>query len=304
LQGTPWTIGLIIDSTLQGRAGLHTENSKTFHHGHGYVIGHQWTNIVLLLNDVVIPLPPIPFYSKNYCRAQKLLYKTEHDRLIEYLRSLCLESYIGPHRPEDVVVLMDSGYDVKKLQQRIRSQGWHFLGALKSTRGVNSPMQYANTPNAKDWTGVAEFFRRHRRIAWQTLSVPTPSRKKPRMEFRVRQTTGYLKGIGLVHLVCSEFKQRRHGRRKHLACSDLRASPTAILVGYRLRWRIEIFHKQIKQHMGFGDVAPKRFHSVETHVSLVYCAYILLSMEVPGMSATSSSVLEKQAYVLKDVQIF
>jgi hypothetical protein len=297
LEGTPWTIALLIDSTLQGRAGLHTENSTTFNHGHGYVIGHQWTNIVLLLNGVAIPLPPIPFYSKNYCKAQDIVYATEHDRLVEYLRALHLEDYLGVYRPQDVVVLMDSGYDVKKIQKIILAQGWHFLGALKSNRGVKSPTQYANTPKSKDWTGMTEFFRRHRRIPWQTLSVPTKRPTKPRMEFRIRQTTGYLKGVGLVQLVCSEFKQRRYGRRKHLACSDLRATSTQIIRGYRLRWCIEIFHKQVKQHLGFDDVAPKHFHSVETHVSFVYCAYILLSLELPGIPAEARTLMEKQAHV-------
>jgi hypothetical protein len=51
---------MIIDSTLQHRASLHPENSKKFNHGKGYVIGHQWTNIVLIINDMLIPLRPIP----------------------------------------------------------------------------------------------------------------------------------------------------------------------------------------------------------------------------------------------------
>ena len=68
MKGLPWSIAILIDSTIQGRAGLHTENSQRFNHGRGYEIGHQWTNIVLLLNDVLIPLPPIPFYSKHYCK--------------------------------------------------------------------------------------------------------------------------------------------------------------------------------------------------------------------------------------------
>ncbi len=54
----PWKSVLIIDATLQTRAGLHTQNAQRFNHGQGFVIGHQWTNIVLLSNDVLIPLPP------------------------------------------------------------------------------------------------------------------------------------------------------------------------------------------------------------------------------------------------------
>jgi hypothetical protein len=83
LEGLPWKIGLVIDATLQGRAGLHTENAKRFNHGHGMVIGHQWTNIVLILNGILIPLPPIPFYRKNYWKAHHLVYASEHDRLVK-----------------------------------------------------------------------------------------------------------------------------------------------------------------------------------------------------------------------------
>ena len=72
----PWKVALLIDSTIQHRSSLHTQNSQRFNHGKGFVIGHQWTNIVLVFNDVLIPLAPIPFYSKKYCRAKKLEYKT------------------------------------------------------------------------------------------------------------------------------------------------------------------------------------------------------------------------------------
>ena len=46
LKGLPWKIALIVDSTLQRRASLHPENAKRFNHGNGFVIGHQWTNIL------------------------------------------------------------------------------------------------------------------------------------------------------------------------------------------------------------------------------------------------------------------
>ena len=61
VKGLPWKLVLLIDSTLQHRASLHPENTKTFNHGQGYVSGHQWTNMVLVLGDLLIPLPPMPF---------------------------------------------------------------------------------------------------------------------------------------------------------------------------------------------------------------------------------------------------
>jgi len=123
VRGLPWKILLIIDATIQHRASLHPENAQTFNHGKGYVIGHQWTNIVLVLGDILIPLPPIPFYSKGYCRAQGLTYQSEHQRVVDYLKALDLEAYLGAYDRREVVVLTDSGYDDKKIEQAIAQKG-------------------------------------------------------------------------------------------------------------------------------------------------------------------------------------
>src|SRR2546428_13397203 len=92
-KGLPWKIALIVDSTLQHRASLHPENAKRFNHGNGFVIGHQWTNIVVIIHDMLIPLRPIPFSSQRYCREHALAYQTEHDLVIDYLHQLDLEDY-------------------------------------------------------------------------------------------------------------------------------------------------------------------------------------------------------------------
>jgi hypothetical protein len=104
LKGLPWKIAILVDSTLQHRASLHPENAKWFNHGNGYVIGHQWTNIVLIINDMLIPLPPIPFYSKRYCQEHGLAYQTEHDLVVDYLDTLNLNDSIGSYDPRDVIV--------------------------------------------------------------------------------------------------------------------------------------------------------------------------------------------------------
>ena len=104
VNGLPWKILILIDSTLQHRASLHPENTQTFNHGKGYVIGHQWTNIVLLLGDMLIPLRPIPFSSKRYCQAHDLAYRSEHERVVEYLRTLDLEDYVGAYERREVLV--------------------------------------------------------------------------------------------------------------------------------------------------------------------------------------------------------
>jgi hypothetical protein len=126
----------------------------------------------------------------------------------------------------------------------------------------------------------------------------TESQNKKREDFRIRHTIAWLKGVWKAHLVCSE-KRRRKGRqkRKFIACSNLAATPEQILKGYKIRWKIEIFHKQVKMNLGFENVAAKHFSSVESHVYLVYCAYILLHANPPGIPESSKALSEKQQYV-------
>src|SRR3989454_2314750 len=294
LQELPWKIAIVVDSTLQHRASLHPANAKTFNHGQGFLVGHQWTNIVLLLNDMLIPLRPIPFYSQRYCRDRKLEYRTEHDLVVEYIQQLQLEEYIGSYDPREVVVLTDSGYDNKKIQNAIAAKHWHFIIALGKTRRVKSAMLALTTPTSKQWCHIATFFRHHRRLKWQTIRITTNGTKRKRMEFRTRDTIGYLRYVGQVQLVCSEPRKRPDGRRKYFACNDRRVTARQIIMGYRLRWAIELFHKDVKQRLGFEDVATSGFDSVMSHVHWVYCAYILLHLSPPGVSAEVKSLGDKQ----------
>lgn len=97
-------MAIFMESTLQHRASLHPENAKKFHHGKGYVIGHQWTNIVLIINDMLIPFCPIPYSSKQYCLEQALDDQTAHELVVDSLRHVHLEDSSGSYDPRDVIV--------------------------------------------------------------------------------------------------------------------------------------------------------------------------------------------------------
>jgi hypothetical protein len=299
----PWEIAVIIDSTLQTRFSRHSDNVKRFNHGAGFVIGHQWTNIVLMINDQVIPLPPIPFHSKRYCRSNKIQYQTENTLVCQYLRELNLEEYIGVHDSKHVVVLADSGYDSKDIEKTVASKKWHYIIALKKKRTVKTVKIFENTIKSKGWIQVAILFNKYRCLKWSTVRVPVNSTRKKRMEFRVKQITGYLRNVGKTQLVCSEFKKRPQGRRKYLACNDFKAVPRQILMGYRLRWAIEIFHKHIKMFLGFEDVAAKWFTAVQSHVHWIYCAYILMNLcPIRGVDK-NGSIAQKQELISRIVML-
>jgi hypothetical protein len=243
---------------------------------------------------MLMPLRPIPFYSKRYCQTHDLKYHSEHERVVAYLRTLALEDSIGSYERREVLVLADSGYDNKKIEQAIAANGWHFLIALGTTRSVQSEALSLTTRTSQQWCHIDTFFRRHRRRKWHTMRLATHGNTRKRLDCRVRHTSGSLRYVGKVELVCSERRNRPDGRRKYLACNDLRATARQIVRGYRLRWAVELFHKSVKQNLGFEDVATHGFDAVLSHVHWVYSAYILLHMSPPGLSPGVQSIGDKQ----------
>jgi hypothetical protein len=214
--------------------------------------------------------------------------------VVAYLRALDLADYLGSYDRREVLVLADSGYDDKKIENTIAHKGWHCIIALGATRSVKSEALALTTPTSQQWCHIDTFFRRHRRLKWTTMRLATHGNKRKRMDVRVRHTSGSLRYVGKVELVCSELRNRPDGRRKYLACNDLRATARQIVTGYRMRWAVELFHKTVKQHLGFEDVATHGFEAVMAHVHWVYCAYILLHMSPPGLSPGAQSIGDKQ----------
>lgn len=271
--GTPWTVAIIIDSTLHPRSSLHVQNSQRLNHGGGFVIGHQWTNILIVIGDKRIPLPPIPFYSKNECKRRKIEYRTEHEVLLDYLKNLNIERFLGEISNEEVVVLTDAGYDNKKLQNAIVDKGWSFVCSLKNTRSCQT--QHGHFSNPKKWAKVSEMFWSTRKQApWTTVRTKANSKKK-RKEFRARRIDGYLKGVRKL-LAIVESEKVAGGGKRYLACSDHKLTTGQIARVYKIRWMIEQFHRATKDNLGMTDAGVHDFDSLVNHVHWVYVSHILI----------------------------
>jgi hypothetical protein len=262
---SPWKIAIIIDATLHQRSTRHTENSKKFNHGKGYVLGHQWTNVGIFIAGQYIPLPPIAFYSKDECKRRGIHYKTEIEKVNEFLRTMPLTDILGPHEHSEIVVIMDSGYDSKKLKNTIIRRKWNFIISLKSDRNMVN--------NDKQWIRVSTYFNDGRR-SWKTFRIKTDGGKSKWRSYATKQLEGNLKGVkDTLKLICSK---RSDGKILFLACSNLNVSVKTILYCYQKRWATEIFHRAIKSNLGLEDSGAHKFDTLHAHIHWVYCAYIFL----------------------------
>lgn len=288
VKGAKWTVALIVDAMIHERSSLHVQNVQRFNHGQGFKIGHQWTNVILYVGGKTIALPPIPFYSRAECRRRGIAYKTAPERLQEYIKELALARYIGPYDPNEILVLADSGYDIKVIERLILEQGWDFIVSLRGQRCVRSSIH--ENSNTQPWRSVTDLFWATRKQApWKTVRMKRDGKRRRR--FRARKLTGHLKGIKTreMAIVCSE-KSKGEGRR-YLACSRAETSVSMIVQLYRIRWQIELFHRAAKQQFGAEDTAAHTFDATEAHISWVYCAHTLVQvMEVEG----AKSLIEKQ----------
>lgn len=271
--GAPWNVAIIVDATLHRRSRSSIDNAQKFNHGKGWVVGHQWTNIVLLIDGITLPMAPIPFYTKGYCKKHGLTYKSEHTRVREYLWSLDLSPVIGKHEDHEIVVLMDSGYDDRNLYQTILMRGWDLVCGLRS----DSQVRFASGRFRR----VGDLFT-SAGLEWKTVYAFT-DRWKKRMDFRVSSLPLELRAVKVqAQVVCSEPRRDRlKSSRKFLYCSLPELDLGVVVRTYRLRWAVEIFHRDIKSHLGLEDVSAQSFDSVEAHVRWLYATYLFLLVQYP-----------------------
>ena len=61
-----------------------------------------------------------------------------------------------------------------------------------------------------------------------------------------------------------------------MACSDLNVNTKSIILAYRERWLVELFHRDLKSYLGLEDAGVRKFDSLHAHIHWVYIAFNLL----------------------------
>ena len=84
-----------------------------------------------------------------------------------------------------------------------------------------------------------------------------------------------MKGFGPVTVVCSKAMSRKGKPRKFLCTNNSEMAGREVVEWYAKRWKIEIWHKEMKQNYGFIDCHSSRFTANEAHVNFALTAYLL-----------------------------
>lgn len=265
----PYTIAIVIDATNHERSSSKVENSQKFGPAAKWIEGHQWTNIGIQINNLFIPLPPIAFYTKEECKRRGIEYQTANDKIIQFVNFFNFEELFGKGVDKsEIVVLTDSGYDVKKFQNAVLRRGLNFITALKKDRSI------LIDESSKKFLRIDKVFQDGRRkIPKKSVRIKCGYKKRKYSIYRVKDLVAELKGVRRKIRLISSTGKYSH---KFFACSDLNISSKSILSLYKFRWRIESFHKEIKSFLGLQDSSAHAFDSIHSHVNWIFVSYLIL----------------------------
>lgn len=238
--------------TVQGIGKIFDPVSKA------YIQGHQMVTLTLYYRGQTIPYG-IKLYLKKSV-AQKL--EKPFFKLSQLAQQL-LESIDLPFEAK-VYVLTDSFYANKTVIHSAVACGFVYIGALKENRTF---IIGGRKTNVRSYAKNA--FNRKRK---SRLSIKT---NRGSTHYRFLSTVATVSKIGQCRLTFS----KKGSRKKILAlvCTDVNMDPRSIISFYCFRWSIEVWFKQLKQHLGFGALHRRMLSGVIKHLHLSACAYLLLT---------------------------
>ncbi len=287
------SVEIIIDATHLERSSKKAENVALYHSNGKKIIGHRITNIGMLLDGTLyIPLAALSHRSRPFAKKLGLSYLTEGMMVNQWLREH-MDGVIGifkftPIKPSDITFLMDAGYDKANIQNAVLKTGCHFVMMIKSNRLINS-------------TQVRKFFTKNRHLSWQSVyfNREDANGKQKRRKFRIRTAHNVnLQGVGKVTVVCSEKATGSSKKltRRYLVSSRANSEGRGILDLYSRRWKIETWHKDMKQNYGINDCSASKFVSIENHVKLCLIAYLFHLQNLRTLPAKGTRIEDYLRY--------
>ena len=295
LETTKGKFLFIIDATLCGQSGKKTQNTyrtgnrkrrrkkgrRYGKHKHARKSCHSFT-FGLLITPSGYRLPfQIPHYTKEYCQQKDLTHRTTAESAAELIRSLPL-----PEEAE-VIVLGDTAYDAKVVRQACDQRNYPWIFPINPERVYDGPK--GDRPQVrsrlKDWTSLSlktirlrastGKYADYRRLSRWRIG----SKMKPRV-YHAHQEIQDVRSVGRVQLVFStrkpDLEKATPDDVKILMTNATRMSVTEVIELYSLRWQIELFFKELKSTLGFGQYRFERFEAVEGWVKVAITTVLYL----------------------------
>jgi len=248
-------IRLIIDDTTCPRDGKKIEGLGWHHSGDGLIKGLCAVTAVVRAAGRTWAWDVVGYVSRKSVSAE--VFRSKIKIALGIIMSA--RKKLGM----SVVVLMDSWYSCVEILKAVALCGWTYIAAVKTNRmfivdGKKTPVR-----------NLAKGPRDYRTV-----------RLSKKRRFRVAKRIVLLPQVGMVAL----FICKHHDVTRFFITNNLGLTPRQMVHEYDERFEIEFFHKDIKQHLGFGELFVRSRHCAQKHWTLVAVAYnlVLLMSRKPG----------------------
>jgi SRSO17 transposase len=248
IRNTKQPVQLILDDTPVERSGKHIEGVGVHHSAKGLIKGHCAVTARVRSGKFELGWAVRGYQPKRGCPRGE--FKSKVTLAMEIMFSA---QVLG----REVTLLIDSWYACKAILNRATAYGWRYVAAIKSNRVVTVNKRKTNVRN------LAKGRRRYMRV-----------KLSKRRTVLVAKRLVFLAGIGEVAL----FITKVNGHTKFLISNDVRMGTEEAVRQYAVRFGIETFHRDIKQHLGFGELLGRSWQGVQRHWTLCLLAYNTLQL--------------------------
>ena len=252
---------LIIDSSAKKKSGKHMEGvSKIKDTNTGaYYMGHTYIEAIVHFRNFIIPSGMRLYVKPEECLSLDIVFY----KLTQWAAQLIRE-FEAPEGIK-VVVLFDSFFLCPVVLHACRDKGFRFISTLKSNRNL-----FKGGRKLKTGKYGRNLFRRGSKTG---ITLPKEAGGKTYQFIDV----GWIQvsKVGLAHVVFS-----RRGQSDNilgLITDDPDLSAKKIIQYYDGRWEVEVFNKEVKQHLGLGQYQNLPYEAAVKHLHLVCFAYALLT---------------------------
>lgn len=244
---------LIIDDTLIERNGKTIEEAQKHfdHNSNSFINGHQFFTAILYTPFLQLPIFP-QLYSKNT------------DSKIEMAQSLIKNLESASIKID--TILFDSWYSDHKLINKCIKAKSRVICAIKTNRKIML----------------------HKENKWRSLSfiterIPIQKKIKNIIDGNIYETWASIVNLNhlpSVKLLISEEKDKNDKLigKAHIISTNILDSVSDIINIYKFRWKIETYHRDIKQNLGFAKVFFTRREGIIRHAILASMTYAVLSL--------------------------
>lgn len=244
---------LIIDDTLVERNGKTVQEAQSHfdHNSQGYIRGHQF--FTALLWTPILQLPIFPqLYSKNT------------DSKIEMAQSLIDRIDLAKIKID--TVLFDSWYSEEILIKKCIETKARVVCSIKTNRKIK-------IGRSNRWKSLSFISERIRSQKLEDCEVGGNT-------YSTWSRVIFLNHLPAVRIVISEQKNEEDELKGKaiLISTNVKDSSKEIICVYKNRWKIETYHRDIKQNLGFATVFFTRREGIIRHAILASITYAVLSL--------------------------